>query len=121
DGWTHPSTLRRRDLPVDQGRTAVRADLTRPRQLFDERPGLEERARDAIEHVEEAVAIRLQQELARPPLPLHVDEDGLLLRIPVPEIVRSELEVPLECSGRRLERENRVGVEVVSLSLVAVV
>ena len=76
---------------------------------------------DAIEHVEETVAVRVQQKLAGLPVPVRIDEHGRLLRIPVPEVVRRELEVPLEPSSRGLQREDRVGVEIVALPLAAVV
>jgi hypothetical protein len=36
----------------------------------------------AVEHIEEAVAVRLQKQLARLALPLRVDEDRRFLRIP---------------------------------------
>ena len=70
----------------------------------------------AIEHVEEAVAIRLQQQLARLALEHRVDEHRRLLRVPVPQIVRRELIVPAQLSGFRVEREDRIRVEVVALA-----
>ena len=63
----------------------------------------------------------MQQQLAGLPVPVRIDEHRRLLRIPVPEVVRRVLEVPLEPSGRRLQREDRVGVEIVALPLAAVV
>ena len=75
----------------------------------------------AIEHVEEAVAIGLDQQLAWLPLPGGVDQHRRLLRIPVVDVVRRELEIPAQLPGLRFEREHRVGVEIVALPLVAVV
>ena len=74
----------------------------------------------AIEHVEEPVAIRLQHELSRPALEHRVDEDGRLLRVPVPQIMRGELIMPAQLSRPGLEREERIGVQVVALPLAAV-
>ena len=75
----------------------------------------------AIEHVEETVAVRVQEQLAGLPVPVRIDEHGRLLRIPVPEVVRRVLEVPLEPSSRGIQREDRVGVEIVAVPLAAVV
>ena len=52
-----------------------------------------------VEHVEESVAIRVEHQLARLPCHVGVDEDRGLCRIPVPEIVRRELVVPLQLAA----------------------
>ena len=69
----------------------------------------------AVEHVEESVAVRMEQQLALAALPWSVDHDRGFGGVPVPEIVGSELVVPLELSGLAIEREDRVGVQVVAL------
>ena len=55
----------------------------------------QELAGDAIEHVEVAVAVGLQQQLARLALPRRVHQHERLLRVVVVHVVRRELEVPL--------------------------
>ncbi len=69
----------------------------------------------AIEHVEESVAVRMKQQLALAALPWSVDHNRGLGGVPVPEIVRSELVIPLELSGLAIEREDRVGIQIVAL------
>ena len=88
---------------------------------LDERLGQQELAGQPIEHVEEAVAIAVEQQLARLAAERGVDEHRRLGRVPVVQVVRRELEVPLQLAGVRIEREDRVRVEVVALALVAVV
>ena len=56
----------------------------------------QELAVSAIEHVEEAVAVGLHEQLARLTLPVRIDQRRRLLRVVVPDIVRRELEVPLQ-------------------------
>ena len=103
-----------------QLRTSVRADAARPRELLHEGPAEQHFSIRAIEHVEEAVAIRLQQQLARLPLEHRIDEHRWLLRVPIPQIVRRELIVPAQLSGLRVEREDGIRVQVVALPLAAV-
>ena len=73
----------------------------------------------AIEHVEEAVAVGLHEQLARLPLPRRVDERRRFLRVVVPHVVRRELEMPLQRAGLRVERDDRIGIEVVAAAIVA--
>ena len=79
----------------------------------------QELAVGAVEHVEVAVAIGLHEQLARPALPGRVDEHERLLRVVVVHIVRRELEMPLQLSGLRIERDDRIGIQVVALPIVA--
>ena len=101
-------------------RAAVRTDAARPRQLLHERLRQQHLSVRAIEHIEETVAIRLQQQLSRLTLEHRVDEYRGLLRIPVPQVMRSELIVPSEFPRFGVEREDRVRVQVVALPLAAV-
>ena len=48
----------------------------------------------------------MQEELSLLPAIRGVDEDIGLIRIPIPNIVRCELVVPLQFSGSRIERED---------------
>ena len=52
--------------------------------------------RDAVEDVVVAVAVGLHQQLARLPLVGQIEQDRKLLSIPIPNIMRRELKVPLE-------------------------
>ena len=110
----------RRRLHVGHAdRSSLRRQAGRPGDVLDVLACREELAGRAIEHVEEAVAVGLHQQLARLPLPVDVDERRRFLRVVVPDIVRRELEVPLQLSRLRIEREDRIGVEVVAEAIVA--
>ena len=102
-------------------RPAVLADARSPRQLLHERacassslPSV--RSRD----VEEPVAIGLQQQLARPSLPLRIHQHRRLRGVPVPQIVRRELVVPLQLAGLGIQRQDAVGIQIVARAIVAV-
>ena len=92
-------------------RLAVRRDLLRPRRV-DERLAEQELAGRAIVHVEEAVAVRHHHDLARPAADREIGEHRHLVRVPVVRVVRRVLEVPLQRAGVRIERDERIGVEV---------
>ena len=81
---------------------------------FDERLAEQELAGRAIEHVEEAVAIAEQHRLARRALPLMSASTGTCDGVVVELVVRRELEVPLQLAGVRVERDDRVAVQVVA-------
>ena len=89
-------------------------EAARPRHVLHVLRAEQELAVGAIEHVEEAVAVGLHQQLARLALPRRVDQRRRLLRVVVPHVVRRELEVPLQRAGLRVERDDRIGVEVVA-------
>src|SRR5207247_3159480 len=46
---------------------------------------------------------------------------GYVRRVPVVNIMRSELVIPAQLTGIRIERKKRAGVEIVALAIVAVV
>src|SRR5262245_17752943 len=73
----------------------------------------------AVEHVQEAVAGHVHDHLAL--LAVHRDL-GLdhFPGVPVPHVVGGELVVPSDLARLRTDREDRRGVQVVALSLVAV-
>ena len=54
------------------------------------------------------------------PIACDVDQEDLGVAIVIPHVVRRELEVPLPLAGGGIDRDHRIGVEVVSLPLVAV-
>ena len=89
--------------------------------MLDERLRQQQLAVGAIEDVEEAVAVGVQHQLARLALPVRVDQHRRLRRVPVPQIVRRELVVPLQLAVGALQREDAAGIEVVPLAIVAVV
>ncbi len=74
----------------------------------------------AIEHVVEAVAIGLRDQLALAAVDRRVEEHERLVRIPVVHVFGRELEVPLHLAGRRIEREHRIGIEVVAGTVVGI-
>ena len=49
-----------------------------------------------------------------------INQQQRLLRIPIPQIVRRELKVPAKLARLRVERDNRVGIQVVSLTAAAI-
>ena len=121
DRWTGSRALGGGLVSRQQNRPAVLSDPARPGQLLDEGFGQQELARQPVEDIEEAVAIAVEQELARPAAKLDVDEHRRLGRVPVVQVVRRELEMPLQFARVRVEREDGIRVQVVALPLVAVV
>ena len=109
-----------RSVPGQKLRAAVGIDTARPRQLLHERTAQEHLSVRAIEHVEEAVAVGLQQQFARRALERRVYQQQRLLRIPVPQIMRRELKVPAKLARLRVERDNRVRIQIVSLTSAAI-
>src|ERR1041384_34563 len=50
-----------------------------------------------------------------------IHQHGRLCRVPIVQIVRSVLEVPAELAAERIERQHRIGVQIVAFALVAVI
>ncbi len=75
----------------------------------------------AIEHVEEAVAIGVEEKFARFTVEIDVEKDGDFGGVPIVEIEWSELEIPLEFAGVRIEGEDGIGIEIVAFAAGAVV
>ena len=71
-------------------------------------------ARHAIEDVVEAVPVGEEQELARAPAEIGVQQDRDLGGIDVVDVVWRELEVPFQRAGVDVHGDQRVGVEVVA-------
>src|SRR5678815_4679007 len=74
----------------------------------------------AVEDEEPAVAACLRQQLARLAVDRTVEEHGRLRGIPVVRVVRRRLEVPDQLSGVGIERDDRLGEQVVALPLATV-
>ena len=96
------------------------ADLLGPGRL-DERLRDDHLSGDAIDRVEEAVAVREHHDLARLAVDRQIAEHRHLRRVPVVDVVRGELVVPLQLAGVRVERDERRGEEVVAFAIGAVV
>ena len=75
----------------------------------------------AIEDVEEAVAIGVKEKFARLAVEIGVQEDGDFGGVPIVEIERSELEIPLEFAGVRVEGDDGIGIEICARAFGAVV
>ena len=84
--------------------------------LVDERRARQERAGGAIEHVEMAVAIGVHQQLPLLAAPHAIHEDHVLRRVPVVAVVGRELIVPLALAGVGIERDDRIGEQVVAVA-----
>ena len=104
----------------EDDRPSVWADLARP---IGSREGFadEQLAVLAIKYVEETVAVGEHHHLVRLPCDGEVAEHRDLRRIPVVNVVRGELVMPLEHAGVGIERQERAGVQIVALSIVAIV
>ena len=101
-------------------RAAIGANAARPRQPPDEFLGEQQTCRRAIENIEKAVPVGMQQKLSILSAKLGVHEDVGLVRIPIANIVRRELVVPLQFSGGGIERQDAVGEQIVAASLAIV-
>src|SRR5262249_24032518 len=101
-------------------RYAIRADSARPIHLPHKRLAEQKLAGSSIEHIQKAVAIRLQQQLSRAPAIGRIGEHEWLRSIPIVQVMRSELIIPAQLSGLRLERQNAVRIEVGPFALIAV-
>ena len=91
-----------------------------PVQLFDVLGRRHERAGGAVQGVEVAVAVGLDDGLDRVLATLHVDQEDLRVAVVVPDVVGGELEVPLPLPGIGIHGQQAVGVEVVARAQVAV-
>src|SRR5437879_2274125 len=88
--------------------------------LFRVRPSGQKLARLPIQHVIEPVPIGLRQEFAFAAAELRIKEHQRFVGIPIVNVMRRELEIPLHLSVVWIERENRASVEIVALSLVPI-
>ena len=74
----------------------------------------------AIEYVEETVAVGLKQEFSGLALPVRVDQRRRFLRVPVPDVVGRELEMPFQFARLGVQRHDRNSSTVVADAIVAV-
>src|SRR5262249_44860847 len=72
--------------------------LIHPLRPSNSREGLrgDKLARDAIEHIEEAILVGLHDDLARPAIDVQIREDHLLHAVVIPFVAGYHLVVPLE-------------------------
>src|SRR5579864_2071179 len=76
----------------------------------------EKLAGGAIDHIEETVAIGIQDYLGRFTLHIDVSKHHLGNAVVVEGIIGRELIVPLDLAGLWIKRENAVGIEILALS-----
>ena len=88
-----------------------------PKSVCNERLAEQKLAIRPVQNIEEAVPIRLQQQLASPTLKRGVHQHQRLSRVPVVKVVRGELEMPAQLSGLRIERDDAIRVEIVASAL----
>ena len=74
----------------------------------------------AIEDVEEPVSIGMQQEFPILPAKFGVHQNDGRVRIPIVRIVRSELVVPFQFAGGRIERQDAIREQVVAAAFAIV-
>ena len=113
----HPGTRR---LPGIQHRTPIRPNLLRPIQFLHERRRRQQLPVGPVQHIEKAVAIGLNQQLARRALPVDIHQHRRLRGIPIENIVRGELVMPLQLPGRRIQCQNRAGIQVIPAAVFIV-
>src|SRR5439155_27362294 len=104
----------RAGLDSGANRAAFIVNCAGPIEFFDERSGREKRAIGAIEHVEKAVAVRFYDEFSRLTAESGIDEDRSFDGVVVKQVVRSELEIPFELAGVRIEGKQAIGIKVVA-------
>ena len=75
----------------------------------------------AIEHIEETVAIGVEEKFARFAVEIGVEEDGDFGGVPIVEIEGSELEIPLEFAGVGIEGDDGIGIKIFAFAFGAVV
>ena len=114
-----PSTVG--SFPGSSFGTPVAADAAGPCQILDERFGEKHFAGGAVQDVEKPVAVAVQKEFPRRPTEGRVDQHRRLSGVPIVKIVRSELVMPLQFSGRRVQGEDRRRVEIVAFPFGAIV
>src|SRR5688572_21053742 len=109
-GWLRREGLRRRRPLTGHVGLRNRPLDDRPDRL----PGL------PIEDVEEPLLRRLRDDLSRLAVLTDRQQLGRLRNVPVPEIVVNELLMPDSLAGARIDRDERVGEQVVALAIAAV-
>src|SRR5260370_12246801 len=90
-----------------------------PGKLTDIGLSLQKFAVGAVQHVEEAVAIGLNHQLARFAFPHGIDQRGWRHGVEVMHVMGRELEVPLQPASLWIERHDRVGIEIIASSIIS--
>ena len=62
----------------------------------------------------------MQEQLARLSVPVCIHQHRSLNGVPIPDVVRRVLEVPLELASLGVQREVGVGIQIVAEALIAV-
>src|SRR5262249_54107772 len=99
----------------------MRVDTFCPGELLHEWSSGKEFSIGSIKNVKKAVAIRFDEKLSWLPPILRIDKNRGLNAVVVVEIVRSELEIPFQFPGVRIDCEHSRSVEIVSGADAAVV
>ena len=119
-GWADKVALQRRLHARHADRPAGLRQAAGPVQLVDERYALEKLTGLAVKNVVETVAVGMHQKLSWTAFVGSVDQNRDLYRIPIMQIVRRELKIPFELAAVGVQRDNRLGIKVVSSSRLAV-
>src|SRR5438128_6125193 len=100
--------------------TSVRTNATSPRQALYEFLRQQELAVCPVQDVEEPVPVRMQQEFSSfAPIP-RVDQDWGLSRVPIANVVGSELIMPLQLSGVGVQCQDAIGKQVIARPIAVV-
>jgi hypothetical protein len=101
-------------VPADQ-LARLRMDVVDPRDVLREAPHVLEFPVVLVHHEHEAALVQVDHVVAA----VARDQDGLVRRVVVPDVVRDLLPVPLERARLRIEADDAAGVEVVALAVLA--
>ncbi len=82
-------------------------------------PSQQKLAVGTVQHIEKAVAVGLNHQLAGFTFPRRIDQRRRSHGVKIMHVMRRELEVPLQFAGLRIERDDRVGVEIVPRPIVS--
>src|SRR5215471_21160554 len=116
----HHGAFERRRLALQQDRPPAVVESLGP-SLLGEWRAQQELARYAVEHVVKAIAVGYCDRLARSPAHGCVHQHRYVIGIPVVHVVRRELKMPSELTVIGINRQYRVGEEIVALARPAIV
>ncbi len=117
---TTPLSIGRRRRLHRELRAPIRTDAGGPIHPMQEGFREQQLAVGAVQHIEEPVPIRMQQQLPRLSAIFGIDQDRGLGCVAVCRIVRRELEVPFQCAGLGVEGEYAIGEEIIARAVAIV-
>ncbi len=105
---------------IQHNRSAIRIKFARPAGRGKRRTE-QEFPSDPVEHVKKPVPITHHDHLTGLPLPVHFSQNRHVIGIPVVQIMGRKLIVPAQLTGIRIQRNQRIRIEIVTGSSVTVI